>query len=136
MQGLLGGHARPASQFGRIDFTDDVGEFCSRCEPLGVALASGPPGDWYFFLRQLSDQPLADSRYWAIRVIVHGCSWLGDIWDFFVQEANQGAHEPAFGLALLPEKQHVMAGGQRDINLGDDCAVIANDSREQLASVL
>ena len=49
-----------------------------------------------------------------------------------VEEADQRPHQPALGLALLAEKQHVVPGEQGEVDLGDDGVFVADDAGKQL----
>ena len=54
-----------------------------------------------------------------------------EIGNLVVEEANQRAHQPALGLALLAEEEHVVAGEEGDVDLGNDGVVVADDAGEQ-----
>ena len=43
-------------------------------------------------------------------------------------------HQPALGLALLAEEQHVVPGEEGDVDLGDDGVVVADDAGKQLVA--
>ena len=51
-----------------------------------------------------------------------------------VQEPRQQPHQPALGLPLLAQEQHVVLGDQGQVDLGDDRVLIADDAREQLVA--
>ena len=44
-------------------------------------------------------------------------------------------HQAAFGLALFAEEQHVVLGEERDVDFGDDGAVVADDAGKKLFAV-
>ena len=41
-------------------------------------------------------------------------------------------HQPALGLPLLAQEQHVVPGDQRQVDLGNDRVFVADDAGKQL----
>ena len=58
-----------------------------------------------------------------------------DIRNFRIEKPHQQPHQPALGLPLFAEKQHVVPGDQGDVDLGNDRAVVADDAGKQLVAV-
>ena len=52
--------------------------------------------------------------------------------NLLVEEADERPHQPALGLPLLAEEEHVVPGEQREVDLGDDGVVVADDAGKQL----
>ena len=55
-----------------------------------------------------------------------------EIGNRLVQKVDQAAHQPAFGLPLLAQEQHVVLGQERQVDLGDDRVFVPDDAGEQL----
>jgi len=49
---------------------------------------------------------------------------------------HQQPHQPALGLPLLAEKEHVVAGEQGDVDLGDHRVVVADDPGKEFLARL
>ena len=54
------------------------------------------------------------------------------IGDCVVEEADERAHQAALGLALFAEKEHVVAGDQGEVDLGQDGIFVADDAGEEV----
>ena len=54
-----------------------------------------------------------------------------DIGNLLVEEADERAHEPAFRLAFLAEKENVMAGKKGKVDFGKDRIFVAEDAGER-----
>ena len=55
--------------------------------------------------------------------------------DPLVEKPAEKPHHPALRLPLLTQKEHVMAGNEGDVDLGNDSVVIADDAGEELPAV-
>ena len=67
---------------------------------------------------------------------MHGCGGLIDIGNLRIEKADEGAHEPALGLALLPKKEHVVGGKQGNVDLRDDGVFVTDNAGEKLLTRL
>ena len=52
------------------------------------------------------------------------------------RKRTSDAHQPALGLALLAEKEHVVAGEQGEVDLGNDGVLVADDAGKELLAGL
>ena len=59
-----------------------------------------------------------------------------EVRDLVVEEADERPHQPALGLALFAEEEHVVPGEQGDVDLGDDGVLVADDAGKQLFAAL
>ena len=134
VQGVFGRHAHPASQLGRVDLANDVGELRAGRQTLGVTIFAPPPADGHLLGRSVLDQLATDAGDRPQRVVVQ--RGLGDVDERnrLVKKTDQLPHQPALGLALLAEKQHVVPGQQGDVDLGDDRVVEADNAGKQFVA--
>ena len=65
-----------------------------------------------------------------------GTVGIREIGNFLVEKPHQGTHQPTLGLTFLTQEQHVVASEQRQVDLGDDGVVVADDAGKQLLSRL
>ena len=63
---------------------------------------------------------------------MHGALGNVDVRNLFVQKSHQRPHQPAFGLPLFAQKQHVVLGDQGQVDLGNDRVLVADDAGKQL----
>ena len=68
----------------------------------------------------------------SIGIVVQRRLGQVDVGNLVVEKPHQRAHQPALGLPLLAQKQHVVLGDQRQVDLGNDRVVVADDAGEQL----
>ncbi len=68
------------------------------------------------------------------RILVDRAARQVEVRNVLVEEPDQQAHQPALGLPLLAEKEHVVPGQQGQIDFRDDRVVVANDSRVQFVT--
>jgi len=136
VKGLLARHARAAGELGRIDLADDVGELRSGGQPLGVAFLSRPPGDRHLGGIALGHDLLADASDWFEGVVVEGNRRVVEVRHEFVEEPHELPHQPALGLPLLAEEEHVVPGDQGDVDLGNHRVVVADDSGKEFVAIL
>jgi hypothetical protein len=54
----------------------------------------------------------------------------GDVRGPLVEQVDQAAHQPRLALAPLAEQDHVVAGEQRPLHLGQHGVVVTDDARE------
>ena len=66
-----------------------------------------------------------------IRIFVDGAAGDVEIGNLVVEEADERAHQPALGLALFAEKEHVVPGEQGEVDFGDDGVLVADDAGEE-----
>ena len=71
-----------------------------------------------------------------VRVFVNRQRGMIDVRNFVVEEADERAHEPAFGLTFLAEKEHVVAGEQGEVDFGNDGVVVADDAGKEVVAGL
>ena len=128
-------HADSADELRRVNLTDDVGELRAGREPLDVALGSRPPRDRHFIRRTRRDQFAADARDRPIRIVVQRSFGMRDVRNLVVEKPSERAHQPAFALSLLAEKEHVVTGNERDVDLGYDGVLVADDAGKQFFAV-
>src|SRR5262249_50626455 len=124
---LLGRHTRAGRELGRVDLADNVGELGARRQPLGVALLPRPPGDRDALFGRLRDELLTRRGDRAVRVFVDRNAGVIDVGDELVKEADERAHQPALGLPLLAEKEHVVPGNEGEVDLRDYRIFVTDD---------
>ncbi len=54
-----------------------------------------------------------------------------DVGNPFIQKPGQHPHDPAFGLPLFAQKQHVVTGQQRQVDFRDHGIVVTDNAGEQ-----
>ena len=74
-------------------------------------------------------------RLRAVGIIVQRRLGKIDIGNLRIEKSGQQPHQSALGLPLLAEKEHVVSGDQRDIDLGHNCVVVAEDAGKQLLAL-
>src|SRR5262249_55751296 len=98
------------------------------------ALLPRPPCNRDLVLRQFRDHLLAGAGDRPVGVFMNRRARNVEIRYLLIQEANQRPHQPALGLSLLAEKEHVVPGDQGQIDLRNHRAVVADDSGKQLVA--
>ena len=135
VQGLFGRHAGAAGQLGRIDLADDVGELGARRQPLGIAGRARPPGDRHFFFGHAGHQFLADPRDRVVRIVVQRGLGHVDVGNLVVEKPHQRPHQPALGLPLFAQEQHVVLGDQGQVDFRNHGVFVADDAGKQLVAL-
>ena len=135
VQSLFRRHADSTDELRRVNLADDVGELRAGRESLDVAFGSRPPRDRDFARRDACHEFAADARDRPIRIVVQRSFGMRDVWDLVVEKSNERPHQPAFALSLLAEKEHVVTGNERDVDLGYDGVLVADDAGKQFFAV-
>ena len=133
---LLARHTRAPREFRRIDLADDVGELRSRGEPFGVPLAAGPPGDRHIGRIPRGHEPPAGRRDRMEGVVMQRDRGIVEVRQVLVEKPHELPHQPALGLPLLAEEEHVVPGDQGDVDLGNHRVVVADDSGKEFVAIL
>jgi hypothetical protein len=112
----------------RVDVADQVADAgVRRGQLLAVPLGPVQPGD-----RQqvagLLDQPAGGRGERQVRVFAQ--LRAGDVRRPLVEQVDQAADQPGLALAAFAEQDHVVAGQQRPLHLGQHGVVVTDDARE------
>ena len=108
-QSLLRPQRDSPGQFARVDFADYVGKLGARGQPFGITLLPFPPANLYFPWRSAGYNPFTRAGYGFKRIFVNGNIRVIHEGNGFIEKANKGAHQAAFGLSFLAKEQHIVA---------------------------
>ena len=129
MNGQLVGEVPALGYLDRVDLTDEVRDRdVRRRELLAVSLVAVHPCH-LDLVAAGGHQVAAALADRCVGVVVDLAA--RDDGHLLVEQADERAHDPALGLAALPEKDHVMAGDDGVGQLRQDGLVVADDAGQQ-----